>query len=370
VPDTVHVEPSSEIPLGDRFPEAVADAGLLLRYAAETGQSVPSEVVEPILLARTALGARVWTDAAITSFFAAFTRLAAMLKPVSIASLKMPEYIIKNYIAQYRCWGMVLTTAVIALSLANFVNSGLAERVRQDIDDANALAVTLSAALAPTNVLSSPKDACIWSDGGTTVSSDSNRNLQALTQLQRFAADLRDIDSRSVKLNWFIFRIEDRPTLSNEELQLDPQLLDMQRALVCKISAYQDVRNFAQNILADDSVLFGAFAAYLLPVLYAVLGAFAYQIRLFTQQVRTRSFEPSRANAARIIAAVVAGSIVSLFNGFTQTAALSPLAIAFLVGYGVEIFYAFLDRMVTAFASLEPPGGRPPAASSEPKPAA
>jgi hypothetical protein len=53
---------------------------------------------------------------------------------------------------------------------------------------------------------------------------------------------------------------------------------------------------------------------------------------------------------ARNIAAVTAGAIISLFANFTQGSPLSPLAAAFLVGYGVEIFYAFLDTLLTTFA--------------------
>src|SRR5271166_2237799 len=147
-----HPQPSFEVPLGDRFPEAVADAGLLLRYAAETGQSVPLEIIEPILLARTAMGARVWTDVAIAAFFTAFTRLAAMLKPVSIASLKTPEDVIVAHVHRYRRWGIVLTAAVIVLSLINFVNSGLTERISRDIEEDNAIAVALSAQLGPSQI--------------------------------------------------------------------------------------------------------------------------------------------------------------------------------------------------------------------------
>jgi type III secretory pathway component EscS len=44
--------------------------------------------------------------------------------------------------------------------------------------------------------------------------------------------------------------------------------------------------------------------------------------------------------------AVIAGLVVGLFNNFTQGISLSPLAVAFLVGYGVEIFFSFLDTFL------------------------
>jgi hypothetical protein len=252
---------------------------------------------------------------------------------------------------------------VMILSLLNFVNSGIADRISKDIDENNKTAVALRAELGPSNVQYTKTAELCTTQPGEPIplnpGAQAVRELDTITQLQQFASVLRDIDSRSVKLNWFVFRTEERPQLTQTELQLDPQLSDFHKAAFCKIGVYEEVRNFAQNILADDTVLFGAISAYLLPVLYAVLGAFAYQIRLFTEQLRARSFQQNRANPARIIAAVVAGSIVSLFNGFTQGATLSPLAIAFLVGYGVEIFYAFLDGIVATFASHGAAGPTP-----------
>jgi hypothetical protein len=41
---------------------------------------------------------------------------------------------------------------------------------------------------------------------------------------------------------------------------------------------------------------------------------------------------------------------VGLFNySITQGASISPLAIAFLVGYAVDVFFAFLEGLLQAF---------------------
>jgi hypothetical protein len=360
---TVESDPTNPITikLSERFGEGLADAQLLLRYAAESGIDVPADIVEPIILATNARNAGVWTDAALQDFFSAFTRLAALLKPVTIASLKTSQEAVIKQVRSYRHWGLFLTLATVVLSLINFVNTGISEHISRGIEENNTLAAALRADLGPAdvqlpNAVDDPTKACTITPGDP-IATDTNRavkELDTITRLQRFAQVLRDIDSRAVKLNWFVFLFEARPPLVRDQLQLDPQLADFHKAAFCKIGVYQEVRNFAQNVLADDAVLYGALSAYLLPVLYAVLGAFSYQIRIFTSEIRTRSFVENRANSARIIAAVVAGSIVSLFNGFTQGAALSPLAVAFLVGYGVEIFYAFLDRLVATFAAAQP----------------
>jgi uncharacterized membrane protein len=84
----------------------------------------------------------------------------------------------------------------------------------------------------------------------------------------------------------------------------------------------------------------------LLPILYALLGACAFALRSLSQQIRARTYTPTYADFARITIAVIAGLVVGLFNNFTQGISLSPLAVAFLVGYGVEIFFSFLDTFL------------------------
>jgi len=60
---------------------------------------------------------------------------------------------------------------------------------------------------------------------------------------------------------------------------------------------------------------------------------------------------PSVANSARFLIAAIGGAVVGLFNNFTitQGASIPPLAIAFLVGYAVDVFFSFLEGFLQAF---------------------
>jgi hypothetical protein len=82
------------------------------------------------------------------------------------------------------------------------------------------------------------------------------------------------------------------------------------------------------------------------------LGTCAYLLRCFEEELKTVTFTPSsRANWARFLIAAIGGAVVGLFGNFTitQGASISPLAIAFLVGYAVDVFFSFLDGMVQTF---------------------
>ena len=99
-------------------------------------------------------------------------------------------------------------------------------------------------------------------------------------------------------------------------------------------------------------VIYGAITAYLLPIAYSLLGACAFALRNLSAQTRAKTYQPSYANFARIIIALIAGTVVGLFNNFTNGASVSPLAIAFLVGYAVEVFFSFLDSFVQTFRKV------------------
>jgi hypothetical protein len=121
---------------------------------------------------------------------------------------------------------------------------------------------------------------------------------------------------------------------------------DLRRTASDKIYLFQRVRVFGNEVDFTISKFNGAIGAYLLPILYAVLGAFAFGLRKFSQEIVDMTYHPSQANAARIITATICGTIVGLFSNFWQGISLQPLAIAFLVGYGVEVFFAFLDKLL------------------------
>jgi xanthine/uracil permease len=72
-------------------------------------------------------------------------------------------------------------------------------------------------------------------------------------------------------------------------------------------------------------------------------------------QTGTKTYRPSFFDRARLIIALIAGTVVGLFNNFTQGVSVSPLAIAFLVGYAVEVFFSFLDAFVHTFERVRDP---------------
>jgi hypothetical protein len=344
------------------FDDALQDAERLMKYAAEVGIDVDADTRSAILQGRAESGSQ-WTDAGAARLLAALTSLAARLKPVTAESLRACSNEERHAVRGYWGWALGLAAVIVPFSLASFVTSGISDEIRKDVVTANDLAVKLSTQLHPA-AASAGTAAPVGLPGGLPM-------VDVVTELQQFASLIRAIDRRALELNRFVFHAALDPY---RDIRRDAKALhdkfqlpeDLPKHLVeaadSRITVYQDVRYFAQSLLDDVSVFYGAVAACLLPVLYALLGTCAYLLRSFEEQMRTRTFTPSVANSARFLIAGIGGAVVGLFNNFTvtQTATLPPLAIAFLVGYAVDVFFSFLEGLLQAFTKSKVPAAPVP----------
>ncbi len=326
------------------FGEALEDAERLLKYAAENGIDVADDIRDHILQARSASTAG-WDEATASNLLTALAKLAALLKPVTAASLKACCDETRPTVRNYWVIAICLAIVIVPFSVASFVTSAISSTVRTDIASANDLAVKLRAQLGPPPGVN------------RTATPDSDSTI--ITELQQFAATIRAIDTRARQLNVLVLFAErdpfsdlrKNPAEIHAKFQLPQGLPNFAVAADDRTQVYQDVRYFAQSLLDDVSFFYGAITVCLLPVLYALLGTCAYLLRTFEHQMATRTFTPSVGNSARFLVAAIGGAVVGLFNNFTvgQGASIPPLAIAFLVGYAVDVFFAFLEGMLQPF---------------------
>jgi hypothetical protein len=370
---TLPVRTSLGSPSIPNFRRVLEDAMLLLTHAAEIGMDVDETTRTNILKARAAANPD-WNYPDAAGLLAALSVLAAKLKPVTADSLRAASMNVVNPdIRSLRRWTCVLALPIILFSVSSFVSSSISSGIRSDITAANELLVKLRAELgtsaAPT--------------GGTPDKPALPAGLNegdVLLQLQTYASTVRAIDARARQLNWFVLNAEHDPFASyrwnaklsakdreanqqvlKSKFQLPVGLPNMPQALDTITTTFQDVRSFAQDMLDLVSVYYGAVTACLLPILYALLGTCAYLLRNFEEELRSLTFVPSsKTNWARFLMAGISGAVVGLFNFvLTQGTSVSPLAIAFLVGYAVDVFFSFLEGLLQSFTKSKTPVGGP-----------
>jgi len=373
---------SSGSDITPNFGRVLDDAMLLLTHAAETGTAVDEATRTSILSARAATNLD-WNFPGAANLLAALATLAAKLKPVTADSLRAScSSSLDPDIRILRRWTYILTVPIIFFSVLSFVSSSIATGIRTDITTANALVVKLRGEIG------TPDAPTAGTKEKPALPAGLNEG-EVITELQQYASTVRAIDAQSRQLNWFVLRVENDPyaylrshqqssAIEPEEDKSQPTLRerfqlpvplgvsDMPKALDTLTTTLQDVRSFAQDVLDLVSVWYGAVTACLLPIFYALLGTCAYLLRNFEEELRTLTFVPSsKTNWARFLIAGIGGAVVGLFNfALTQGASVSPLAIAFLVGYAVDVFFSFLEGLLQTFTKSKSPASSPAAALS------
>jgi hypothetical protein len=355
-----------------QFAVAVEGSQDLLNYAAQAGIAISEESLRALVHAKACLSMTNVPEDVAVAFYTALTRLAAAVAPVTVDTLRISNEKTARSLRRNGILAICFALLVVIFSGVSFVTTNMSRDLADGISHANDLAVKLRSqvqAPKPNNiqettcgVATSPPDPAI------PVSDE----LLLISELQDFASTIRIMLRTATKLDFFVADWEKSPLAGmtaewkehpQDKLQLEPALVNMRKAALCKIATYQDVREFAQNVRADSTAIYGALSNYLLPVLYALLGACAFNLRDFSDRVKQRTYHPSSySNTARTIAAMTVGTIISLFGVFNHDTSLPPFAVAFLAGYGVEVFFAFLDALlstVNAPRRAEPPTTRP-----------
>ncbi len=342
------------------FHEALEDAERLLKHSAESGVDVDADTRDHVLQARAASTVTP-SQETVANLLAALTKLAALLRPVTAESLKACSDDTRPTVRTYWVVTICLAIVIVPFSLVSFVSSAISNSIRTDVTTANGLAVKLRAQLGPPAAQTQAAASTVGSPAELSPPLPAGlAELDVITELQQFASTIRAIDGRARQLNVLVLDIELDPyapirkdaAAIHNKFQLPAGLPNFATAANSQTVVYQDVRYFAQSILDDVSCFYGAITTCLLPVLYALLGTCAYLLRTFEQQTAARTFMPSvAADSARFLIAAIGGAVVGLFNNFsiTQGASIPPLAIAFLVGYAVDVFFSFLEGLLQAF---------------------
>jgi hypothetical protein len=344
------------------------EAELLLGYAAEVGIEVEDKVRDDVLKARAETAAGGMSEPTSANLLAALTTLAVKVNPVTVQSLRSCANLreARKTVRLYVLFALLCACPIVLFSLSTFVFNHFADKIKTEVDAANTLAIKLQAEVGPSSTNEPPSelppgatnqtaDQVWW---GTNEPPHGLSDKEVLTDFREFAATMREIDEYARLLNYFVFdtaqdpyaqQRSDREALKSKfELKagLDVRL---SREFAAKVGVYQEVRAFGDSVVETGSVYYGALATYILPVLYALLGASAYLLRLYEDQLKNRTYVSGDRHVARFLVAGIGGLVVGLFSGVTTGITMSPFALAFLVGYAVDVFFTFLEGLLQIF---------------------
>lgn len=315
--------------------EAINEAIALLYYAARNGIDIDPEIKKTIDRSR-GKNLEDLTEEDRLSFWNAFTFVADKLKPVTPDSIKYTRNVgikgLSRRSVQVPLHVIISSLALLFLvSVQVFWVGGwsLVTDVKANLEKVEAIQAAIideESRLSPTEF--------------TTPEID-RKYIQLRSALAQLTSTVETLHAWN--LLWSKFPFMHPPFKSSTYLQYDIET----RA----------------NIDVDGAKLFlHASLVYGLPLLYGLVGSCFYVLRTLAREVRTWTFtQQSSINyLLRIALGPLAGLAAGLLLlgsvdqnvfaiGSISIRALGPLMIAFAAGYGVELIFAVLDRIVQSF---------------------
>ncbi len=365
------------------FERSLSDAEILLRFAAESGRLSGGKqpqgamhgdmITDGILDARAAVECGAISRHVLRRFWVAVSELSVITGSVSAASLAACA---ANPIRWLKLRVLSLACIVILGSIGLFMNNSTADEIMDLIGQQNATALKLWSDLQYFRTEDGPGDIHAHDGGISERRAFAGASQMLATTVPHLTTDelFGEIVEFSRKSNWLLetasrlndwfnppqLRVDVRPVVFQEgnpdhvtAINVPPDIKsteDIVNEGLKQIVAYQLIRNFALASYKTNSVFYGGITTYLLPAVYALLGASLYGFRLTARLIRNRTYLPSAAHSARYFIALIAGIVIGLFSGLIpKGVSLPPLAVAFLVGYAVEAFFSRLDDMIDRF---------------------
>ena len=394
------------------FRQNLADAEQLLSHAAQVGrfpleapgtkESLKQWVIDGVLNARVAVENDALTKSIASAFWASFADLSRITSPVTAATLSAPE---KRGLGSLDLLVILLVAFLLPLSFFLFINTSVTHQASQLIAEQNSSALNL---WSQVQYSKSTANASGQVQGAANSTSRDERGVAAQNQAygvaaqipvgvarltpEQLFAEVVEFSRRShwlretaVRLNRLIYeplRIKEDPIefvlddkeqlleisktkISVSPLNVPPNIRSLEQiheAAIEQILMYQPIRNFAQSALKINGIVYGGITTYLLPALYALLGAALFGLRHYSKMVQQRAYFRSSANTARYFIALIAGTVIGLFGSLLpQDVSLPPLVVAFLVGYAVDAFFSRLDNLIARLTGEEAPRPAPAA---------
>ena len=314
--------------------EAVTGAEVLVAYAIRNNVQNVQDAIETVADSRDLLEKRQLSGEAQKKFYEAFAALASQIAPVTVASLKAS---LDDYGKETRLfpWDEPKRLSCARLAARRKLRIGLI-----------ILIVLLCGQF-------------YWAAGTNLI-----RNL---TVPQTVASVL---PSGSPPLN-----ATPSPANPEEQLMLVRQLRAWYRPFahppLHEPKEVEAKSGWIKQVVVGSLYVADVLQQFVLPMLYGGLGAIAYALRTLAQQSRDRLYraENETADSLRTWLGVIAGLAIGWFFAPDKSTgagfgALSPLALAFVAGYSVDLLFAAMDRLVAAFSG--PPPTQPDQSGSRP----
>ncbi|WP_407114290.1 hypothetical protein [Bradyrhizobium sp. LMG 9283] len=336
---------------------ALAEAIPLIRFAAEHKKLAP-ELTSALTTARLAAERDTWSPEVATKFWDAFSRLCLLIQPTTMDSLaasnrtiairhwvgfrttrtSLAERTSKRYLFSLG----VLILIIVLLQLHVWMCTSLSKRIDEIVTSNKSRLVTLSEQFISLSADTTAPNHQWTADEGAKGNRITSESLALNADVDRIVFEAQMLDRIAIPLG---ANLQPVPLA----VALDPLDTGLwYKSFRSTVDRFNRVMPIVTRTQERASLVIGVTNSYILPVLFGALGAVAYVVRTISDQIRSTTFSLSSPirHFMRVALGVVVGAVIGLFNGLSSQLTLSPLALAFLAGYGVEAVFSMFDGLL------------------------
>lgn len=343
-------------PISASILQAIEDGQRLISYIAKGGTTeLPIDLAKSMINAKYKAASGQWSAEEETEFLANYDKLATIVYPVTVQSLNaiIPEQTsaqsestkAEQVVTWYRRYTL---TALAVLLMAQFYwlgGNNLRVNLTDIFNQREAIHDTINSGKE------SPAAVAQLEDKLLLVNQKLDANYQLLRSWNRvssfgisYSGELPEYTKEKLGYKDAHPSTGQEMTASEVFVKKDAQTAELDRDL------YSARILYFKNILAANFFL-DAFQGYILPLLYGLLGAFIYVLRSLLKDIRQLTYTSDNEirYRLRLTLGSLGGMVVGWFlkpQGVDTMATLSPMALAFLMGYNVDVLFSLMDKLV------------------------
>lgn len=357
--------------------EYIYEAELLLAYVAQNGLEIDDAIVSVIVNSKYWLEQGEWTPEREIQFWIAFNTIAQRVSPVSVSSLKATSStfaessILRDPRKKFNFY--------LSPRGSTFAKRSVSVYQRNTVWVLLVLLLTHSYWLLQSMFISpifelkqqieKTQEQLILAKQNPAITQDLDRDprIKDLESKIKEYDDLYQVYSKMIRTCNPLFSLFATCLISKEKVQDKPNQPST--------AAPERVIEL-EPLLQQKKFILTSLQLFILPLFYGLLGAFVYVLRTLTVEIKTLTYtkESNISYRLRIQLGALAGLAIGWFTGpnaffsldtlssealstfstgglSAQT--LSPMALAFLAGYSVDVLFALMDRIIYAFSSKE-----------------
>ena len=332
--------------------QIIEDGQRLICYISREGNTtLDPEITQRIVIAKYRLASNEWTEKDEQSLLVAYDKLASMVYPVTIDTInavipmqrgkRRPKTQAESAVSLYRWYAFGVLFALVFTQIYWLFGNDLRNNLQQIFDEREKTILMLSQEQEQEDEVQ--KEELEEKLKIENQRLDANyRLLLGWSKVWSFGGSFKFELPKYFKQE---YEFKKNRLLEDEQKnQAALEKLELQRSL-------HEVRIvFFENILSADFIL-SAFQNYVLPLFYGLLGSLIFVLRELAREIKllTYGFDSEIRYRLRITLGALGGLVIGWIfrvDDNLPLVSLSPMALAFLMGYNVEVLFAIMDRII------------------------